>query len=211
MSVAARRHFLLLFDLSFSQPENVVAARQAARQLVIERLHPSDLVAVATYSQLGGYRMLLGFTPDRNQADLAISTLGVAKLFEAANDPLALLMGEYEGTAPGRAGDGPAAVADRMVAEAMQEFSRRMGRRDRQREQARIGALSRSLEGLGRLLGTVEGRKHVVYLSEGFDASALYGTQDTTSIDSMSRASEEGRIWDIDSEERFGDTRSGLR
>ena len=34
------------------------------------------------------------------------------------------------------------------------------------------------------------------------------GTQDTTSIDRMSRASEEGRIWDIDSEERFGDTRS---
>ena len=208
MSVGARRHFLLLFDLSFSQPENLVAAREAAQRLVLEQLHPSDLVAVATYSQAQGYRLLVGFTPDRNQADLAISTLGLPKLFESANDPLALLLGNLEGTARPRAGDRPGATADREIAEAMQQFSRRMGRQDRQREQGRIVALSRSLTGLARLMGTVAGRKQVVYLSEGFDGSALYGTQDTASIDALSRASEEGRIWDIDSEERFGDTRS---
>ena len=208
MAVGARRHFLLLFDLAFSRPENLVAAREAARQLVLERLHPSDLVAVATYSQSQGYRLLVGFTPDRNQADLAISTLGVPKLFEAANDPLALLLGSLEGAAGPRAGDGPGAVADREIAEALQVFSQRMERQDRQREQGRIVALSGSLTALARLLGTVEGRKQVVYLSEGFDGAALYGTQDTASIEAMSRASEEGRIWDIDSEERFGDSRS---
>ncbi len=208
MSIGARRHFLLLFDLSFSRPENLVAAREAARQLVLERLHPSDLVAVATYAQSQGYRLLLGFTSDRNQADLAISTLGVPKLFEAANDPLALLLGNLEGEALPRGGTGPGATADREIAEALQEFSQQMERQDRRREQGRIVALSSSLTGLARLLGTIEGRKHVVYLSEGFDSSALYGTQDTASIEAMSRASEEGRIWDIDSEERFGDSRS---
>ena len=208
MPVGARRHFLLLFDLSFSQPENLVAARDAARRLVLESLHPSDLVAVATYAQSQGYRLLLGFTPDRNQTDLAISTLGVSNLFEAANDPLALLLGDYEGRPRGRAGDRPGATADRIIAETMKEFSQRMERQDRQREQSRILALSRSLTGLARLIGTVEGSKQVVYLSEGFDSSALYGTLDTTSIENMSRASEEGRIWDIDSDERFGDTSS---
>ena len=208
MPVGARRHFLLLFDLAFSRPENLVAAREAARQLVLERLHPSDLVAVATYAQSQGYRLLLGFTSDRNQADLAISTLGVPKLFEAANDPLALLLGSLEGTPRPRGGTGPGASADREITEALKTFSQQMERQDRQREQGRIVALSTSLTSLGRLLGTVEGRKHVVYLSEGFDSSALYGTQDTASIEAMSRASEEGRIWDIDSEERFGDTRS---
>lgn len=208
MPVGARRHFLLLFDLSFSRPENLVAARDAASRLVLEQLHPSDLVAVATYAQSQGYRLLLGFTPDRNQADLAISTLGVAGLFEPANDPLALLLGNLEGTARGRSGNRPGATADRLIAEALKGFSQRMDRQDRQREQSKIVALSRSLEELARLMGTVEGRKHVVYMSEGFDSSALYGTLDTTSIETMSRASEEGRIWDIDSEERFGDTRS---
>ncbi len=208
MSVGARRHFLLLFDLSFSQPENLVAAREAARQLVLEQLHPSDLVAVATYSQAQSYRLLVGFTPDRNQAELAISTLGLPKLFESANDPLALLLGDLEASVQARAGDRPGATADREIAEAMRQFSRQMGRQDRQREQARIASLSRSMSGLARLLAAVEGRKQVVYLSEGFDSSALYGTQDAASIETMSRASEEGRIWEIDSEERFGDSHS---
>ncbi len=208
MSVGARRHFLLLFDLSFSQPENLVAAREAARQLVLEQLHPSDLVAVATYSQSQSYRLLIGFTPDRNQADLAIATLGLPTLFESAKDPLALLLGDLEGRAQPSPGDRPGAAAAREIAEAMQQFSRQMGRQDRQREQARIASLSRSMSGLARLLASVEGRKQVVYLSEGFDSSALYGTQDTASIETMSRASEEGRIWDIDSEERFGDSHS---
>jgi VWFA-related protein len=208
MAVSARRHFLLLFDLSFSQPENLVAAREAAQKLVLEQLHPSDLVAVATYSQMQSYKLLLGFTPDRNQADLAIATLGLPKLFESAGDPLALLLGDLEGRAQPRGGDRPGATADREIAEAMQQFSRQMGRQDRQREQARIASLSRSMSGLARLLASVEGRKQVVFLSEGFDSSALYGTQDAATIDTMSRASEEGRIWEIDSEERFGDSHS---
>src|SRR3954470_3789644 len=62
--VAARRHFLMLFDLSFSEPKSIVKARTAAAD-VVDGLHPTDLVAVATYSSLSGPQLVLGFTPDR--------------------------------------------------------------------------------------------------------------------------------------------------
>src|SRR5690242_8505839 len=44
MPTAARRHFLMLFDLSFSEPKSIVKARQAAAD-VVDALHPTDLVA----------------------------------------------------------------------------------------------------------------------------------------------------------------------
>src|SRR5829696_258218 len=64
MPTAARRHFLMLFDLSFSEPKSIIKARQAAAD-VVDALHPTDLVAVATYSQTNGPQLVLGFTPDR--------------------------------------------------------------------------------------------------------------------------------------------------
>src|SRR5262245_49122326 len=73
---AARRHFLLLFDLTFSEPTSVVKAREAARKLLDGALHPTDLVAVATYSFSEGPRLVLGFTSDPRQVRSAIDDLG---------------------------------------------------------------------------------------------------------------------------------------
>ena len=50
-AAAARRHFLFLFDLAFSEPKSIVRARRAAASL-LPRLHSSDLVAVATIADL---------------------------------------------------------------------------------------------------------------------------------------------------------------
>ncbi|HEX6863896.1 MAG TPA: hypothetical protein VF414_13805, partial [Thermoanaerobaculia bacterium] len=61
---AARRHFLLLFDFSFSDPQSVARGREAARGLVLG-LHSADLVAVATYHASHGPKLVLGFTSDR--------------------------------------------------------------------------------------------------------------------------------------------------
>jgi hypothetical protein len=79
LPAAARRHFLILLDLAFTKPESVLAARQAARELVV-RLHPTDLAAVATYTSIQGVTLLIGYTSDRDQLDLALSTLGVPRL-----------------------------------------------------------------------------------------------------------------------------------
>src|SRR3954454_22181249 len=93
--VSARRHFLLMFDLSFSEPKSIVKARQAA-QKVIDDLHPTDLVAVATYSNQHGPQLVLRFTPARRQTAAAIDTLGLPKLVDRARDPLKLVYAQAE-------------------------------------------------------------------------------------------------------------------
>src|ERR1700720_3496723 len=79
LAPALRRHFLLLFDLSFSEPSSIVKARQMVREM-LPALHPSDLVAVASYSSANGPRLLLGFTSDRRQGSQAIDNLGLPQL-----------------------------------------------------------------------------------------------------------------------------------
>ena len=91
--VAARRHFLMLFDLAFSQPESLVRARWAARDL-IDNLHPTDLAGVAVYTNTRGANLLLNFTSDRRQLELAIETLGVPELVDQKRDPLNLVLGD---------------------------------------------------------------------------------------------------------------------
>ena len=58
------------------------------------------------------------------------------------------------------------------------------------------------------MIGAVKGRKHVVLLSQGFDPSLLTGTTDQGVIAEDSDAAIFGEVWKVDSEERYGDTRS---
>ncbi|MCM2270881.1 MAG: hypothetical protein NDJ75_12325, partial [Thermoanaerobaculia bacterium] len=68
------RYLLVLFDLTFSNPIAIGRARTAAKEVVLASLHPSDLVAVATYSVELGPRLLVTFTPDRAQVARAIDS-----------------------------------------------------------------------------------------------------------------------------------------
>jgi len=203
--LSARRHFLMLFDLSFAQPQAIVKAREAATNLVRDQFHPSDLVAVATYSGIQGVRLLHGFTPDRERTAFAIETLGAPQLVRAAPDPLGLLFGGLEGSIRTVQNQGRGGAAR---AEALLTFTRSLERQERRQMGERITDLSASFADLARLLDSAPGRKHVVYLSEGFDASVLFGTQDREAQQRMNQAVEDGRIWEVDSDERFGDAHS---
>ena len=86
---AARRHFLLLFDLSFAKPKAVVAARRAAKEFVLG-LPPNDFASVATFSVEKGVRLLVTFSGDRVQLAQAIDTLGLTDVNSLGDDPLAL-------------------------------------------------------------------------------------------------------------------------
>ncbi len=66
---AARRHYLLMFDLAFTEPGYIPRAIDSARELLRSSFQPSDLVAVAFYSDREGVNMPLGFTPDRAQVE----------------------------------------------------------------------------------------------------------------------------------------------
>ena len=207
----ARRHFLLLFDLSFSEPSAVVRAREAARDLVTKQLHPADLVAVATYTVTSGPRMVLGFTSDRHQVDAAIEDLGLQTLTERAIDPLRLVMVDpsLQGSPSGGSGGGANTVnKDALFQEQLRDLSIATDRLQREVQLGHAVAMVKGFQALGQQLRGVQGRKHVVLLSEGVDSSLLLGTEDADRMHEMSEASASGQFWEINSDERFGNTAS---
>ncbi|HTG36241.1 MAG TPA: VWA domain-containing protein [Thermoanaerobaculia bacterium] len=181
---SARRHFLLMFDLSYSEPKSVVKAREAA-QKVVDTLHPTDLVSVATYSTQQGPQLVLGFTPDRRQIAAAIDTLGTVKLADRSPDPLKLVYSEalasrfkQPAAASSGASERAAAKEDALI-DTLANFAASAAHAERKAQEQQVLGLTRSFSDLARLMAEVEGRKYVVYLSEGFDASLVSGKSNT--------------------------------
>ena len=219
---AARRHFLVLFAMSYSSPSAIVRARDAAREMVANDLHPGDLVAVATFSLQEGPRLILGFTPDRRQAELAIDTLGLPDILERGEvDPLGLLItgeanpaqtiaggfdpavgvGTSSGGDSGRGGNRSSAIEEHM-----RQISLMMTRTDREVARNQAMAYVGAFEGLAQMMANVQGRKYLMLLSEGFDSSILVGTESVEEQMQMSRAIESGQHQEVDSEARYGST-----
>ena len=203
---SARRHFLLLFDLSFSEPKSLVRARQAATDLVLQDLHPTDLVAVATYRASKGPQLLLGFTSDRKQVEQAIASLGAPELVDRNRDPLQLTAmatrAELTGAAPIRGGG----RFQEILLDFLESIAQESQRNERQNQKNQVNAFSRSMADLGRLMNSVGGRKYVVYLSEGFDSALLRGGENQQESEQAQTAAASGEIWKVDSEKRFGST-----
>jgi VWFA-related protein len=224
MPTAARRHFMMLFDLSFSEPKSILKARQAAAD-VVDALHPTDLVAVATYSQNTGPQLVLGFTPDRQQISSALDTLGLPKLIDRSKDPLRLvlndaLLASRQGTSrPQTRGAEALEAKNAEVIDNLQSFSIVSSRADRSVQHQIVRNMTAAFADLARLMGEIEGRKYVVYLSEGFDSSLVSGRGPSASTDSLevgdspsAGGTDNERILEATgatgSDERFGDTRS---
>ena len=218
----ARRHFLLLFDLSFSEPKSILQARAAAKDL-LGGLHPADLVAVATYVTSRGPELVLGFTSDRGQVETAIDSLGLPELVDRAADPLRLIISDARqgaaesamtiqqaseaqpGTRPEISGSQLArALGDLAVLEQMERAEREIDRADVEALKSKVTSLTRSMTEFAKFLRSVQGRKQVVYLSEGFDSSILTGSQDRDDKEENDDAGQEGRLWEVNSDQRFG-------
>jgi VWFA-related protein len=215
LSTAARRHFLLLFDLAFSDPKSLVKAREAAEGIV-GKLHPSDLVGVATYSNMRGPELILGFTPDRAQVRSALATLEKPEMFGRNRDLLRLVMEEGGGRGPsassggGRTGvrESAGAAIGEAATDLLQTLVDQSNRAERHSQQNVIQGMARAMSDFAKFLGGVEGRKYVIYLSEGFDSGLLQGTNDQGRRDEMNAATQSGEYWKASSEELFGDTGS---
>jgi VWFA-related protein len=228
VSSAVRRRFLLLFDVSFSNPTAVLRARLAARDFALHSLRPTDLVAVATYSLQAGPRLVLTFTPDRAQLAHAIGTLGLdksEKVGEGGADPLRFVItppSAFAGGAdvalpPGALGAAggsgnpkqdardaaAAALLDSMVAQKAAEE-----RELRAYERSQITAYTRALGAMAKALAGLDGRKTVVYFSEGFDSRLLLGREDLGSDEAATEALNIGlgNLHLIDNDKRYGNT-----
>jgi len=213
---AARRHFLLLFDLSFGSPKGIVNARKTARDFVLSRMKELDLAAVATYSTESGMKLLVTFTTDRTQLAAAIDTLGFPTLADRTADPLSFVITPpsqsnatgfaYLGSRPD---SGSASALDIVMEEALENMQVMRARSLRAIYRDRVSRLLESFAQMARALDIVQGRKHILYLSEGFDARELSGS--TTQGGGAPEAEWviRGQSWKLDSDTRFGN--SGLK
>ncbi len=214
--VPARRHFLLLFDLAFSEPKAIVQARAAAKDLLSE-LHGSDLAAVATYAGSRGTELVLGFTSDRNQIESAIDSLGLPELMDRATvDPLRIVVDdmrreiaanttrETEGSGSEESRTGMKQFGDEEMLRQFEQAMRASESANTEVQKDKITALTRSFTDLARLMRSVNGRKHVVYLSEGYDSSLLLGNTSEALDKEMQEARDKGEVWKVDSQQRFG-------
>ncbi|HEV8241468.1 MAG TPA: VWA domain-containing protein [Thermoanaerobaculia bacterium] len=213
---SARRHFLFLFDFSQSSPTSLERAQKAALQL-LDRLSPADLAGVATFSPIKGPRVILGFTSDRAQIDLALRTLGSTELVETRRDWLGIVLGQQKAdahdletqVAAREHGPGPGAkvLAAWEVLDDVRDLAPLEERANEAVQRDRARTFARGMSDLGTLLESVAGRKHVLLLSEGFASELLTGRlgaepkveeQDSDSVEGITRG---------DTEIRFGSGR----
>jgi VWFA-related protein len=205
---AAQRHFLLLFDLSFGTPKGIVNARRAARDFVVNRMKELDMAAVATYSIEQGVRLLVTFTRDRSQLAAAVDTLGLPALVDRSPDPLGFVLApptqsNAVGFSNTVAGGRSANTFDVVLEEALENMEVMRARSFRAIYRDRVHRLLESLAQMAVALDTVQGRKHVLYLSEGFDSRELSGSTQGGGA----REAEwviRGQSWKLDSDVRFG-------
>jgi VWFA-related protein len=202
VQASARRQFLFLFDLTFSTPTGIMRARDAAIQIVQERLLPSDLAAVATFGQ-SGVQILVTFTPDREQLARAIGTLGLTETEAPARDWLRIAWDMGVRPFGGKWGPPPKDPLEQLLI----EMSKQMARADQAFYKLRVDGFLDGLDQLARTLDAVQGRKQVVLLSAGFDSNVISGAGGQESKEA-SEAVLSGRIWEVQTDRYFGDSRA---
>jgi VWFA-related protein len=214
----ARRHFLLLFDFSFSTPTAILKARLAARDFLVASLHPTDLAAVATYSIEQGPRLVVTFTPDRAQLARAIDTLGLNSIRAGAfkNDPLRFMIEPPSSNRVDLSSPRSSSTArgqelqnqhDQAATEYIAALTNVSDRDERVYERSRITTFTKALGSMARTLDAVPGRKQIVLFSEGFDSKLLLGRSETGSEEAgQDDANAMSRPWMTDSDQRYGNT-----
>src|SRR5438105_10383247 len=206
LNPAARRSFLLLFDLGFSSPKWLVRAQEAARNFVKTAVQPRDLGGVGTIDNDHGFRLQTAFTTDR---DLVESVIADPSGFRG-NDPLQIanktfvadLTNGDSARTPQQVASGNAAIASAEMAERQQQLTHSNEQYVRARVEKQVDYLGQ----LAKTLRAVPGRKQVILLSEGFDAKYLQG-RDARDLEGATRDNDavtSGQYWKVDSDARYG-------
>lgn len=204
LNPASRRNFLILFDTTFSSPMSLGRAQAAARDFVERGIGRRDLIAIATINVEKGFRLLTAFTSDRNLLAAAIADPGNFQ----SHDPLAISSADFMVT-EGPQGAGEDMSSGRGVSmENAVDFNRIQGQMDDAHRRMRIKKQLELFGEVASMLQRIRGRKHLVLLSEGFDARLIQGRDNASSNEQQDENSAiaGGRIWQVDSDVRFGST-----
>ncbi len=205
LNPVVRRNFLLLFDLTFSSPAGRTKAQEAARNFLARGLHRRDLAAIGTIDVDRGLRLLTAFTTDRNLLSAAIAN----PVNFRSSDPLQIAgIQGFEAQADQSTANQPEvdAVADfqKDLARGEQRLNEQFKRSRAEREIKLLGLLSQTLR-------NVNGRKEVVFFSEGFDPKLIQGRGARAAADVQRDEMDQitsGQYWKVDSDARYGSTSS---
>ncbi|HXU46504.1 MAG TPA: VWA domain-containing protein [Thermoanaerobaculia bacterium] len=216
LNAPSRRHFLLLFDLSFSSVPALLKARLAAREFVLHSLAPTDLAAVATLSLEHGPRLVVTFTTDRAQLARGLDTLGSrTQLANERYDPLRFVIEapEASSVSAGSGGQGRTPdLRDDRTGGALGDYLASlsvMGQKDERLFNAgRVVSFSRALASVAKTLKGLKGRKQVIFFSEGFDSRLMLGREASRTEEQREEADDlaSGRQWMTDLDNRYGNT-----
>ncbi len=200
-TAAARRNFLLLFDLSYGNPKSFARAQKAARDFVTGAVAPNDLVGVATIDADRGLRLLSAFTTDRSLTEAAVTNPSEL----VSHDPLQIA-GRYAfqavtSGAP-RVGADPELIAGHM--KLYLDTTHENDQFERRRVELQLGWLGE----LAMMMRRVPGRKQVVLLSEGFNAQSVQGRDARDSAESATEMEQvtRGATFRVDNDVRLGST-----
>ena len=201
LNPASRRNFLLLFDLSYSNPQTIARAQQAARDFVARSIGRRDAVGVGVIDIDHGFRFLTAFTTDRT---LLTSAIADPRNFRAA-DPLQIASASTM-VLEAQSGIGQMRQGQDVALENQRDIARMSSRLD---DSYRRGRLRKQVDMLGEVAHTLQklaGRKHLVLLSEGFDPRLVQGRAAgmTDNQAEEDQAAERGEMWKVDSDLRFG-------
>jgi VWFA-related protein len=171
-----RRLYLLLFDLTFKEKDvqsvaKVVRAQKAAEKAIEASNPATDLFAVATYSTNRGVYFATPFLSDRAAIKRALFTLRQSK----AKDALGLEITEDERAMVDVLGEATDQASSEILdairgGQANQEMASAETAR---RIESQFDGLS---EAAARLSG-LEGQKHVLLFTEGFEAGLVHDIQ----------------------------------
>ena len=219
---AARRNFLLVFDLSFSSPTSIRRAQEAARRFAANMAARQDRIGIATLDVAHGFRLLTSFTTDRAAVEAAIAN---PKGFSAL-DPLQLAGNLFEDrtvemmdTKTRRAAEDPSPDPTSTQKEPNAELNNASDHTDMvigqnaQQDAYNRGNVERQvnlLAGLSKIMRAVRGQKHLVLLSEGFDPRIIQGRDAGVAKEQQTEAAavEKGELWRVDNDNRYGSTAS---
>jgi VWFA-related protein len=204
LNPAARRNFMLLFDLTFSSPNSITRAQQAARDFVMKMMQRRDRVAVGTIDAAHGFRLVTAFTTDRALLNAAIARPATF----IGSDPLQIAGGAAGVEVP-EASAAPDSARGGATAE-MNEVTRRLNRVEDQYSRDRVNRQLDLMAGLARTLRTISGQKHIVLLSEGFEPRLVQGRDAGFDAEQLrdNNSIEHGQIWNVDNDNRFGSVQS---
>jgi VWFA-related protein len=203
------RQFLLFFDFSFTTKQGTRRAQRAAEQFVREFVHPKDLIAVATYSTVGGLTLVSPFTGDRGQVLDAIGGFGLNRSqfivdpVGFAVSPLGDALTMQVGRTPESDPNSQRAQLENLIEQTLLTGYLDVERADFRRYREEATNYVDQLTELGTLLTATRGRKHVLLFSAGFDDSVLSGE----SLDELSNDAallQSGQSYNINTESRFG-------